>query len=99
MRGLVLGGVLALLGFASHAGAQDLPAAPFERFVSLHIPIRVPVHECSAPVAVIALSKIAGIPAGAEYLPVDCQAIYRSRGSSGEMLDLYGLTVGEALRK
>jgi hypothetical protein len=99
MRWLVFGAVLTLPGFVNPAIAQERSIPPLERLVDTDYEIRLPAHECTVPAAVLGLAKRYRFIAGAEYLLVDCQRLWTSRPRDVEVLNLRGLSVGEALKK
>src|SRR5687768_275057 len=98
MRRLVLGVVLTLLSCAV-AIAQDAAIPPLERLIDSDYSLRLPVHDCTVPSAVAGLARRFQFGAGVEYLPVDCQLLWRYTAPNGESVNLRGLTIGDALRK
>ena len=98
MRRLVLGVVLNLLSCDS-AAAQNATVPPLERLIDTGYFLRLPVHACTVPSAVAGLARRFHFLAGVEYLPVDCQLLWRHSAPNGESVNLRGLTIGEALRK
>lgn len=98
MRRLNLGVVVTLLSCAA-AAAQDATVPPLERLIDIDYEIRVPVNDCAVPSMVAGLARRYHFLAGAEYLPVDCQSIWRETPRTGELLNLRGLTIRAALEK
>lgn len=99
MRRLILGVALALLGFDSAARAQDRNVPPLERLIDVNYRIPVPAHECTVPSVVANLARQYHFNAGVEYLLVDCQLLVRQTRRDGEVINLYGLSIGDALNK
>lgn len=97
MRRLVLGVAFTLLGCA--AAAQHAAIAPLERLIDIDYEIRVPVNACAVPGIVAALARRYQFPAGVEYLPEDCQRIWREAPRTGALLNLHGMTIRVALEK
>jgi hypothetical protein len=98
MRWLAIGAVT-WLGCASPAAAQNAAIPPLERFVDIHYEIRLPAHECAVPSAFLGLARRYQFLAGVEYPRVDCQQRFQEARRDGETINLYGLSVGEALTK
>jgi len=101
MRRLFLGVVFTLLSCAVVA-AQVAAAPPLERLIDIDYSIRLPVHECTVPMAVAGLARRYQLKAGIEYLLVDCQRVMhsvRDIPGDGGRVNLRLLTIGEALRK
>lgn len=97
MRRRVLGVAFTLLSCA--AAAQDAAVPPLERLIDTDYSLRLPVHECTVPGAVVGLARRFRFRAGVEYLPVDCQPYWQNAARRKESVNLRGLTIREALGK
>jgi hypothetical protein len=98
MRWLVIGAAT-WLGFANPAAAQNAAIPPLERSIDVNYRIPLPAHECTVPSVVARLARQYQFSAGVEYLLVDCQRLFAESRRDGETIDLYGLSIGDALKK
>jgi hypothetical protein len=94
MRTLMLA-ALALLG--TPAAAQEAPVPPLDRSIDLPIEVRLPVHHCSVPGALVAMSRLTKLTAGVEFLPSDCRPEWAREERPASSVQLQGLTVKQAL--
>jgi hypothetical protein len=99
MRGLVIGGVLLTLGLAVPAAAQD-GVPPLERLIDFRTRVPVAVTDCTVPSMTEYLARRFEQAAGVEFMLSDCAKLGGGgRRAGGETVDLYGLTLQDALTK
>ena len=98
MSARFLGGVLLALGWAAPAAAQP-PVSPLDRLVDVSIRLFTTLDDCTVPRTVFHLAHRFEIVAGIEYLQSPCAKFGSRRGPGGPFVDLYGLTVRDALAK
>jgi hypothetical protein len=98
MRRLFLGVVLMLLSCAA-IRAQGHTVPPLQRLIDQNFEVRTLVHECSVPDAVSQLARRFHIQVGVEYPPGDCQRIRTKAPRGGEVINLLGLSIAEALER
>ena len=99
MRGLVVGAVLLVLGFPRLSAAQLGELPPLERVIDRNFEVRSVVSECTVPNTVAGLARVYRFAAGIEYARAECARMGSQQGGSGELVNLLGMTVGDALKK
>jgi hypothetical protein len=99
MRRPILGVVLILLSWAHPGAAQDARLPPFERLIDTDFEVRQLIDECTVPTMVAGLAQRYEFLAGIEYPRAECARLGGKRSQGGELLNLRGLTVGQAIEK
>lgn len=99
MPRLLPGVLLALLSWAHPGAAQDTRLPPIERLIDTDFNVRQPVSECSVATAMAGLARRYEIVAVIEYPRAACARMSGERYNGEELLNLRGLTIGEALEK
>ena len=98
-RALTVGVVISLAAFAATVHARQDAIPPRQRLVPAPFEMRLPLTICDVPAAAAALARRTQLVAGIEYLPGDCQEIWRTQKRGTEVQVLAGLTVEAALDK
>jgi len=96
MRRLVPGVVLFLLGWV-HPAAQDHRVPPLERLIDTDFNVRQQVSECTVANAVVGLARRYEMVAVIEYPRAECARMGGERHSGGDLTNLRGMTVGQAI--
>lgn len=99
MPRVLTGVVLALLSGAYPGFAQDTRLPQFERLIEADFDVRQLVDECTVPDMVAGLARRYEFLAGIEYPRAECARMGGERSQGGELLNLRGLTVGQAIEK
>jgi hypothetical protein len=81
------------------AGVQEPALDPLEGFVQSNLYLRPPPNHCDAPGLALTLAREAGIPAGVEHLPGNCNYRLPGQEDPGAWIPLIGLTYREALER
>ncbi|MGH9218687.1 MAG: hypothetical protein ACRD1W_05270 [Vicinamibacterales bacterium] len=98
MRVLFIGAVMAMLGHSAPLYAQNTGVSPLARFIDTDFRFRSTTTDCTVASAVLGLARRYHFLAGIEYLRAEC-ATPGERGSDSDLLNLRGMTVGDALKK
>lgn len=97
MPRLLPGVLLTLLSWAHPGAAQDTRLPPIERLIDIDFHVRQPVGECTVATAMAGLASRYEIVAVIEYPRAECARMGGERYHGEELLNLRGLTIGEAL--
>jgi hypothetical protein len=98
MRVFFIGAVVASLTLAAPLYAQNTGVSPLERLIDTDFRFRSAITDCTVASAVLGLARRYQFLAGIEYLR-ECANPGGERWSDGDLVNLRGMTVGDALKK
>ena len=89
--------VVVTCGVTLIAASQPEPIA--QRIVRRTMTLNLPLGPCEVPNVVLFLARDVQLPAGAEFLPVSCAAVYsdKNRPPITDRIPLTGMRLGEAI--
>ena len=98
MRVFFIGAVIAALGPSLPLYAQNTGVSPLERLIDADFRFPSTMTDCTVASAVLGLTRRYQFLAGIEYLR-ECANPGGERENDGALLNLRGMTVGDALKK